>query len=65
MAEIEKKYQLHSLPPPELLRRAVSIEQGYIVADDGELRIRKKGDAFYLTVKGAGGLEREEWEIEI
>jgi CYTH domain-containing protein len=43
------------------------IRQGYIAAepDGNEVRIREKGDRFFLTVKTSGDLERSECEMEI
>lgn len=53
--------------PPSNLRegRGVKILQGYIITDPGELRLRKKGEEYFLTVKGDGTLSRDEWEHEI
>jgi CYTH domain-containing protein len=39
--------------------------QGYIQTHPDEIRLRKKGGAFYLTKKSTGGLMREEDEVEI
>jgi adenylate cyclase len=65
MPEIEKKFRLANVPPKSLLGKGVPIVQGYLFVDDGELRIRQMGDSYYLTVKSAGSLEREEWEKDI
>lgn len=45
----------------------VSIRQGYITPnpDGQQIRIRSKGDQYFLTAKGKGGLVREETEIEL
>ena len=40
------------------------IEQGYI-SRDPEIRIRRKGDKFFITFKGKGDLSRAETEISI
>lgn len=65
--EIERKFlvkeipqDLHSYPYSEII-------QGYIVIteDDVEVRLRKKGDLYYQTVKSGQGLERKETEIEL
>lgn len=65
MEEIERKFLLSSSPTAVHLRDGVPILQGYLFCDQGELRIRRKGDHFYLTVKGEGSLVRDEWEVEI
>ncbi len=46
--------------------RHVKIRQGYIV-DAGErvVRIRQKGNSYYLTVKGIGLISRQEVEVEL
>ncbi|MEQ9618811.1 MAG: CYTH domain-containing protein [Deltaproteobacteria bacterium] len=64
--EIERKF-LVVKPPPELNKYPNHrIEQGYIaVTDDLEVRLRKKGDQYYQTVKSDGGLVRREVEIEL
>lgn len=41
------------------------IEQFYVVARPGEVRLRRKGDKFFLTIKGDGSLTREEHETEV
>lgn len=65
--EIERKYLVHT--PPENLDQypKEEIVQGYIViAPDGtEVRLRRKGIKFYLTVKGGGTEVRPETEIKI
>jgi len=63
--EIEKKYLLTARP--EILDEAekVAVKQGYLVTEDGELRIRQKGEQYFMTVKGDGTLSREEWEVVI
>ena len=66
--EIERKFLLQSVPQAHrgvILREGVSIEQGYFVTQEGELRLRHKGSRFFLTIKSEGGLVREEWEQEI
>ncbi len=73
MIERERKFlpdpeepQLRSiLANPEIERREIS--QGYVLycATGEELRIRRIGEAYYLTVKRGRGVEREEYESEI
>lgn len=45
----------------------VTIEQGYVIATRSgeELRVRRRGDDFYLTVKKGTGVQREEYESRI
>lgn len=64
--EIERKFLVDE-PPPELNNYpSHGIEQGYVVvADDFEVRLRKKGDRYYQTVKSDGALLRHEVEIEL
>jgi len=64
--EIERKFLVKELPKGYKEWKSEEILQGYIIAgDDGEVRIRKKGNRYYLTVKGAGDLSRPEKEIEL
>ncbi len=64
--EIERKYLVNELPEDLLKYPSVTIEQGYvIVTTDRELRIRKKGEAFWLTFKKGSGTTRDEIEIGI
>ena len=65
--EIERKFLVARAP--DLLEDCPSdqVEQGYLAieGDETEVRIRRKGNASYLTVKRGTGLERTEIEIEI
>lgn len=64
--ELERKYLLEE--PPEGLsgHPSVHIEQCYvIVTRNEELRVRRKGDSFFLTVKKGTGKARQEVEIGI
>ncbi len=61
--EIEKKYRLNKLP--DNLGEGIHIDQGYLIADENELRLRKKGDKYLLTYKSSGALSRKELEIRI
>jgi CYTH domain-containing protein len=60
--EIERKFVLHEVPERTRLGAGVAIAQGYL--PDG-LRLRRKGERYYLTLKGAGTLAHEEWETEM
>jgi CYTH domain-containing protein len=67
MKEIECKYLIQNPPENYSDWDCTEIRQGYLaVTDDGrEVRIRKKGDAFFQTVKLEKGFYREEIEIPI
>ncbi len=65
--EIERKF-LVSVPPADLTRYpAEPIAQGYLAQDaDGTVvRLRRKGDAHFLTVKGPGDVARMELEVAL
>lgn len=61
--EIEKKYLLSNLPSG--LTGGVAIRQGYLSIKDPEIRVRAKGERFFITQKGGEGFVREEVEDEI
>ena len=61
--EIEKKFLLRRLPTG--LTKGTKILQGYLSVGDPEVRVRSKGDKFFLTKKGGEGFVREEEEYEI
>ena len=65
--EIERKFLAARMPPDFDPLTGIFIEQGYMaVSDDGtEIRLRRKGDRFYQTVKKGRGLVRTEVEIEL
>lgn len=66
--EIERKFLIHHFPPSVTKEcQPVDIRQGYITDDPSgqQVRIRSKGDKYFLTVKGRGDLEREEVEVEL
>lgn len=65
MTEIERKFLVDG-PVPEGLS-ARPILQGYLTADTDsvEIRLRRKGDDHFLTLKSDGGLIREEREVAI
>ena len=64
--EIERKF-LIDIPPENLEKYAsYEINQGYlIITKDAELRIRKKGNQHFQTIKTGEGLSRNEAEIGI
>ena len=65
--EIERKF-LVAEPPSDLERcPSTAIEQGYLTVDQEgpEVRVRRRGEQAYLTVKSGAGRVRVEEEIEI
>lgn len=64
--EIEKKW-LVKLTPDLKEESSAEIRQGYLKTPDDttELRVRQRGDHYYLTGKSSGGLCREETETDI
>jgi CYTH domain-containing protein len=65
--EIEQKFLVASRPHDLDQYRSEQIEQGYLAIQPGraEIRVRRKGDRCFLTVKSGGGRERREHEIEL
>jgi adenylate cyclase len=61
--EIEKKFLLRELPIG--VTNKTKIRQGYLSVGDPEVRVRAKGERFFLTRKTGSGLTREEEEYEI
>ncbi len=66
--EIERKYLVSELPDLESCD-SVEIEQGYLALADAEggaeVRLRRRGEALLLTVKGGSGEVRTEEELEL
>ena len=66
--EIERKFLVARRPDLEGAKRA-EIEQGYLALGDGEgdaeVRLRRKNDELYLTVKAGSGRTRVEEELEL
>lgn len=61
--EIEKKFLLRRLPRG--IANGVKILQGYLSVGNPEVRVRAKGERFFLTRKGGEGFVRSEEEYEI
>jgi CYTH domain-containing protein len=64
--EIERKFVLDA--PPQGLDEHPSepISQGYLALDgDVEVRVRRRGQQAFLTVKAGGGRSRVEQELEL
>lgn len=64
--EIERKYLLHDLPVDLDTDKGKHIQQGYLCLEEGRhVRVRTKGNKFFLTVKIGEGIVRTEHEVEI
>ena len=67
--EIERKFlvDMKRLPAGWESSEAKKIVQGYVAIEPGgtEVRLRRKGQRYFLTVKSSGSLERSEGEIEL
>ena len=65
--EIERKFLVKELPADLENYPHSAIIQGYLIITDNdiEVRIRKKGDKYFETVKAGSGLVRKESEKEI
>jgi len=65
--EIERKFLVKELPADLENYPHSEIMQGYLIITDNdiEVRIRKKGDKYFETVKAGSGLVRKESEKEI
>lgn len=65
--EIERKFILERVPEKLIAKnQGEQIKQGYLLHDEHcELRIRQRGDQFWMTVKKGTGLSRFEQECEI
>ena len=69
LQEIERKFLVNSGAFKTEAAKAIRITQGYLSSvPERTVRIRIKGDAGYITIKGIGddsGASRFEWEKEI
>ena len=64
--EIERKFLLTAIPDAVSSLPGVAIQQGYLAVDgDVEVRVRRAGERYLLTIKGGAGLVRREEEIEL
>lgn len=66
--EIERKFVAKNIPQNISPIKRQIISQGYLAIESAskkEVRLRHKGDRFYLTVKSGQGLVRGEAETEI
>lgn len=64
--EVERKFLVSKIPELAGLKNE-EILQGYIrtASDCAEVRVRRKGDKYFQTIKSDGGLTRSEIELEI
>jgi len=62
--EIERKFLLRELPFDPGGFESSEIEQSYVSVDP-VIRLRRRGGDYILTVKGAGRIEREEFELSL
>jgi len=65
--EIERKYLVNNDSWRASIEAQARIMQGYLANNDNaSIRVRVKGDAAYLTIKGAtSGISRSEYEYQI
>lgn len=64
--EVERKFLVDERPEWLDGCESAPIQQGYLALDgDTEVRVRRHGDALWLTVKHGGGLVRSEVEVEL
>lgn len=67
MQEIERKFLVSEVPQDLSRYDHSEIYQGYLVRGEQgiEVRLRKRGDAYWLTIKSKDGMVRDEHEISI
>jgi len=64
--EIERKFLIKHLPEGWQKSKSEHIAQGYLFnGSEGVVRVRKKGNSYYQTIKSIGKMVREEIEIEL
>ena len=62
--EIERKFRLREKPRLKRVK-ATPIRQGYLITQNGELRVREAGKKHFVTVKSDARRNRNEWEARI
>ena len=62
--EIERKFLIKELPENLESYQSLEIEQGYLCTKP-TIRVRKSNDEYYMTYKGKGLLEREEYNLPL
>ena len=65
--EIERKFLVTKAPANLPKRPQAKIQQGYLAVEPKghEIRLRRKGDRFFITVKKGVGVSREECEVSL
>jgi len=63
--EVERKFKLTRMPETRILGKGVPVLQGYVLAGQYEMRVRRFGDEYYQTVKSEGTISRKEWNTKI
>ena len=65
--EIERKFLVGRLPDAGIPAAPTSIDQGYLTTESGDLevRLRRKGDRYYQTIKQGRGLSRVQTEVAL
>lgn len=65
--EIERKWLIDEFPVNLISNSSFEVNQIYLEVSNekDEVRLRKKGNRYFLTVKKGEGIEREETQIEI
>ena len=65
-SEVERKFLALDVPDGLTGPSGVSIDQGYLAIDEeSEVRLRRAGDRFTLTVKNGHGESRRETEVDL
>ena len=68
MKEIERKFLVSTVAFREAAIETLPIDQGYLHADNPTVRVRRRGEQAFLTIKSRTdehGLVRDEYEYEI
>jgi adenylate cyclase len=65
--EIERKFLLTRTPANLRKKPHLTIEQGYLAVESKgtEVRLRRKNDRFFITVKSGAGVSRQEREVSL
>ena len=62
--EIERKFLIKKLPENLESYPCLSLEQAYLCTDP-VVRVRRQNDEYYMTYKGRGLMEREEYNLPL
>lgn len=63
--EVERKFLIEQLPAEVAFGSELEIHQGYLATGDDEVRLRRQGGRYLLTVKRGHGLVRDEVEVAL